>query len=104
MGKSMPVRTATVRLDGDYEGFEVQVRTNTSWAVKQDLASGDEARVVGALKTIIHGWNLTDEDGTALPTPKNGCDLLTAVPDEVLAAIINGYVGAIEKAAELPKA
>lgn len=104
MAKAMPVRTAQVALEGDYAGFAVTVRLNPSYAVKQDLNSGDTERVLAALKVIIHGWDLTDEAGQALPTPAGGCDLRTDIPDEVLGAIIRGYVGELNRATELPKA
>ena len=103
INKAMPIKTAVIPLDGDYEGFEITVRTNTTYAVKLDLQSGDTDRVLSALRSLVVGWNLTDDDGNPLPTPKAGTDLKTSVPDDILGAIIGGYVGAMNEAAKLPK-
>ena len=102
--KAMPVKTAVIPLDGDYEGFEITVRTNTTYATKVDLNSGETDRVFASLRALIVGWNLTDDDGQLLPTPRDGTDLKNAVPDEVLGGIITGYFKASNEAAKLPKA
>lgn len=100
----MPIKTTTFALENDYAGFEVTVRTNPTYAVKLDLQSGDTDKVVVALCALIIKWNLTDDDGTPLPTPKEGTDLKSSVPDDVFGAIISGYVKAVNEATKLPKA
>ena len=65
--KPMPVKTDTIELDGDYEGWEFEARLNPPLKVFGDLSSGEFARISPALAKIAIRWNFLNEDGTPLP-------------------------------------
>jgi hypothetical protein len=102
--KAMPVRVARIELSGDYEGFWADVQTNSSYAVKQELNSGEPGRVFDAFAPLIQAWNLTDAAGIVLPIPTTPEALAQDIPDEVLGQLLTGYREAQEAAAQLPKA
>jgi len=102
--KAMPVRVARVELTGDYAGFWADVQTNSSYAVKQELNSGEPGRVFDAFAPLVNAWNLTDRKGVALLIPTTPEALAQDIPDEVLGQLLTGYREAQEAAAQLPKA
>ena len=101
--KAMPVRVARIELSGDYEGFWADVQTNCSYAVKQELNSGEPERVFAAFAPLIRAWNLTDANGAAFAVPTIPEVLQQDIPDEVLGDLLTGYREAQAAAAQLPK-
>ena len=101
--KAMPVRVARVELSGEYVGFWADLQTNCSYAVKQELNSGEAERVFEAFAPLIKAWNLTDANGAAFAVPTSPDVLQQDIPDEVLGQLLTGYREAQEAAAQLPK-
>jgi hypothetical protein len=101
--KAMPVRTTRVNLTGDYAGFWADVQTNCSYAVKQELNSGDPERVFVSFAALVQDWNLTNKKGEPLPLPTTPDALRMDIPDEVLGDLLTGYREALAAAAQLPK-
>jgi len=104
MGQAMPVKTATIVLDGDYDGYTATVRTNPRFGTKLDLSSGDTERFMLAVRAIVLDWNVCDEEGTAIEPPAKSASAVNDVPDDLLAQIIEKYATKTGKQAELPKA
>lgn len=102
--KPMPVRVTRVELTGDYEGFWADLQTNCSYAVKQELNSGEPERVFEAFAPLIRAWNLTGANGAAFAVPTSPDVLQRDIPDEVLGDLLTGYREAQAAAAQLPKA
>ena len=102
--KAMPVRTTRVNLAGDYEGFWADLQINCSYAVKQELNSGEPERVFAAFAGLVQGWNLTDTQGHRCLVPTTPDALRLDIPDEVLGDLLTGYREALASAAQLPKA
>lgn len=67
--RRMPVRTAQIELDGEYEGFSFTLRTNAPLYVLAGLSSGDLPRITEALAEVLIDWNFPDENGDPLPPP-----------------------------------
>ena len=101
--KAMPVRVARIELSGDYEGFWADVQTNCSYAVKQELNSGEPERVFAAFAPLVLAWNLTSPSGKWLGIPITPEALQADIPDEVLGDLLTGYREAQAAAAQLPK-
>lgn len=102
--KAMPVRTTRVNLTGDYAGFWADLQINCSYAVKQELNSGEPERVFAAFAELVQAWNLTNATGAPLTLPTTPEALRHDIPDEVLGDLLTGYREALAAAAQLPKA
>ena len=99
--KPAPVRTIEVALDGDYAGWVATMRTNHKYGTLMDLSGGDQATQLAAMAAIFIAWNWVDEDGNELPQPPEG---LREADSEAVAAAMQKWADAQQKAAELPKA
>lgn len=66
-------RTTTIVNLEDTEGGEVEVYQSLSAAdIERMVKAGDETGIILPLTVVIKGWNLTDENGKALPvTPEH---------------------------------
>ena len=67
--RKQPVKTATVKLSGDFEGWEFEARLNPPMSALADVSSGNFDRIIAGLSKIIRKWNFVDDDGQALPEP-----------------------------------
>jgi len=99
--RRLPVRTALVRLSGDYDGFTATMRLNPRRHVVDQLRSGDMQRVSEAVAELVQRWNYVDEDGNDIPLTAAG---IYDLPDDLLAATIDGYFLAFAEATAVPKA
>jgi hypothetical protein len=92
--RRMPIERAELTIDlPGYEDWRVTVRLNPSWRLLEDdlrraLAAGDTARFAKALTRIILDWNFVDEEGEPLPVSEEG---VSALPDDLLAALVQAY-------------
>lgn len=93
--RKMPVRVKTLTLDGDYEGWELDVSVNPKLSVFGDLASGEFDRIAVALSKIIKKWNFVDEEGEALPAPS--VVSIEELPLELVTLISNKFVEELGK-------
>jgi hypothetical protein len=108
--RRMPVRTKRVDLDGDYEGWWAEVRTNAPFGVflnmMEMLSGGDDtdnvkvARAMGeliaSLPTLVRNWNFVDEEGDPLPCDING---MRRIPQDLLLVLLT----AMQKDETVPK-
>lgn len=96
----LPIRSATVELDGDYAGFMCKMRLNPRRSVVQGMTLGEIRALSESLAKVIISWNFVDEDGEPLEiTPENIHDL----PDDLLGATMTGYFAKFTKETEVPK-
>ena len=93
--KNMPIKTKTVTLDGDYEGWEFEISINPKLSVFGDLASGEFARIAPALAKIIRSWNFVDEEGIPLGNPS--IKTIEELPLELVTIISNKFVEELSK-------
>lgn len=99
-GPRLAVRTCTVYLTDHYDGFEATMRLNPRRAVLDELRSGDTRRCTDAMAQIVTQWNFCDEAGVAIPlTP----DEMYNLPDDLLAAVITGYLEEFNRVVDVPK-
>lgn len=97
----MPVRTAVLALDGDYEGWSATVRTNPRSIVLDEFGSEDFMRIRKALAQIVLTWNFVDEDGEPLPAPDAGG--VDACPPDLIGVLIQAYTQHVQALAGVPK-
>lgn len=108
MTRKMPVRTKEIHLNGDWEGWTFTARTNPPMGIISDMSSGDIDLITGSIAKIIIDWNFVDEEGNALPVPKdvfddNGEVLQTAVgivrsiPVDLLTVVSQSYSEEVAK-------
>ena len=67
--RMLPIRKATLELDGDYEGWSCTVRKNPPLRIFSDLQSGDFDRITEGLTLVILDWNFVDEAGKKMADP-----------------------------------
>ena len=98
--RRLPKRIETIQLPEPYEEFHVTAWINHPGQLREDMRSGDEAKVMAALKQIVLGHDLVDFDGQPYPAASEPA-FWTQAPDDVgyaiLGAIRNQY-------GKLPKA
>lgn len=99
--RRMPVRTATVELAGDFEGWTATMRVNPKMRTLDDLRSGDDVRLRAAVASLVVDWNFVDEEGEPLPAARDGG--IDECTDELLGELIDAYGRKIEELAALPK-
>lgn len=108
--RRMPVRTATVELDGDYAGWRATVRTNAPFANflrLSQLGAGDGQEMMAALGEVyallpklVMGWNFVDEDGAPLPCNAEG---FAQLPGDLMLKLITAAGSAANMGADDPK-
>jgi hypothetical protein len=105
-GAAMPTKTHTVKLDEiGYPGWFVSMRTNPRSSVYDDLISGEEQRWWKAFGQIVVEWNFADENGRAMPQPKEvEVEKDLDLPIGILAYVLDRYFDAVKGAAAIPKA
>ncbi len=91
--RKMPVKTATVNLKDEYEGWNFVARTNPPIGVFGLVASGNFDKIVEGLSLIIRSWNFVDEEGKDLEVPS--VDTVSYLPLDLITMVANEYVGAI---------
>ena len=67
--RKMPIKTATIALNGDWLGWEFTARTNPPLKLFGDLASGEFDRIIASLAKVLISWNFVDEEGLPLGEP-----------------------------------
>lgn len=97
--RRMPIRTATIALDGDYAGWTVRMRTNPPLSAFEQFTSGSFRQIREALTTLLLDWNFVDEDGAPLPLD-GGVEHL---PVDLLEQLIDKYVAAMNTRTAVPK-
>ena len=81
--RTLPVKTVRIALDGDYEGWWAEFRTNPPVGPLIDAMSAFQSADVNKIDTIlpplidmleqvIFKWNFVDEKGNELPCDKAG--------------------------------
>lgn len=93
--RKMPVKTADLKLDGEWEGWNFTARTNAPISVFSDIASQDFERIVKGLSRVVLKWNFVNEEGTPYgnPTRENIADL----PLDLVTSIANAFVEELTK-------
>jgi hypothetical protein len=94
--RRMPVRTATIVLNSEYEGWQATMRTNPPLRVYEEMQSGTVERVKVALAGVIVDWNFVDEAGEALPASAEG---VMALPADLLQQLITAWQVAVAQPA-----
>lgn len=83
MKRVMPVKTKRIELEGEYDGWWYEIRTNPPVGPLIDAIGAFEgankeklAEILPAIYTLleltIHTWNFVDEKGKDLPANKDG--------------------------------
>lgn len=67
--RMMPVKSRTIELTEDWDGWQFTARTNPSIGVFEKLQSGDFGLICEALGETILDWNFVDESGDSLVSP-----------------------------------
>ena len=109
MKRTMPVKTKRIELEGEYEGWWYEIRTNSpvgpltdafcafEAANKENLAEIRLSEVMPPiyklLELTLHNWNFVDEKGKDLPANKDGIrklpiDLLMPVAEKIQETIL----------------
>ncbi len=100
--RRMPVHTVPVKLEGEYEGWEAEMRTNIPAELFDRFGDGNllasDKRV--ALADLITRWNFVDEEGVALPAAKDGG--IHHCPLDLLTHLVRRYKDALDEVAALP--
>lgn len=103
--RRMPVRTKRIDLDGDFDGWWFEVRTNVPAGTLLKLQGMQEdesaaldnlAHVLDFIAGIVIAWNFVDEYGADIPVCRAGCEQL---PPE----LVQVCMGAFNESATLPK-
>lgn len=100
--RSWGARWGRIELTGDYAGWHAEMRLNPELSVWEDFSSGEDERFNSALKYLIRSWNLTDDDGHAIPTPAEGLDW-AAAPFDLKLNLTNAYTAAVTARMSPPK-
>lgn len=104
MKRKMPVKTRRIELEGEYEGWWYEIRTNPPVGPLIDAISTFEAAnkeslaeilppIYTLLELIIHSWNFVDEKGKDLSANKDGIkklpiDLVMLVAEKSQEAVL----------------
>ena len=102
----LPVATVDIALDElGYPGWLVTMRTNPRASVYDDfLAVDDMARWWHAFGQIVLSWNFADEDGQALPLPRDvESERDLDLPVGVIGFIYRRYIEEFRERIGLPK-
>jgi len=101
---SLPIKTARVDLgEIGYDGWYVDMRLNVRARTYDAFLSQDPEQFWSAYSEIVVAWNLEDEDGQALPLPKDGLGPRD-LPIDILNTLALRYVEAMADSAAVPKA
>jgi hypothetical protein len=91
--RKAPIKTATVVLKDDYEGWQFTARINPPINAFGNIASGNFDRMIKGLGAIIIDWNFVDENGAPLDQPSDltvgglSLDLVTMLANEYIAEV-----------------
>jgi len=100
----MPIHSVDIALDEiGYAGWTISMRLNVRARTYDDFLSQDREVFWTAFSAIVLGWNLLDEDGQALPLPKDGLGP-RELPIDILNTVVLRYVEAMADSAAIPKA
>jgi hypothetical protein len=102
----MPINTVEIELEEiGYPGWVVTMRTNPRSSVYDDFIAVDEPeRWWQAFGKLVLAWNFADEDGEALPLPKDSpSDRDIDLPVGIIAFIYRRYVEEFRERIGLPK-
>jgi len=103
-GAKLPIKVATLVLDGDYEGWALRVRVNPPCVffdefVRDDATISERASL---LASMTLEWNFVGEDGKLLGKPDSA--KMQALPSDLLLAIMSAYDQAVGEVTAIPKA
>jgi hypothetical protein len=90
--RRMPVKVTQIKLSGDYEGWEAEVRSNPPMRVFESLLSGKIETIRDALIAVVKSWNFVDEEGEPLPLSADG---LMGMPLDLTLALVKACSDAI---------
>ena len=96
-GFRIPKRTATLILDGDYQGAEVVVRLDVpvgTFLEIQDLVAQEKQLHVFQVfgDSILDTWNLQDENDQGIPADGNGMQM---IPIDLANIIVTEWSGVV---------
>jgi len=94
--RKMPIKTAEIKLEGDWEGWNFTARTNPTLGTFADAASGDFDRMAAALSAMVTGWDFVDEEGNPLPQPKEE-GATSLLPLDLTSTVISSIMDRIAK-------
>jgi hypothetical protein len=94
--RKLPIKTATIVLEGDYEGWELVCRTNPPMSMLQELASGDFKTLMATLPKLIISWNFVDEEGEYIGDPSEVT--IAKLPTELIMGVLNKITDKISSA------
>jgi hypothetical protein len=93
--RTQPIKTATIKLTGDYEGWEFIARTNAPIRAFGEIASGNFDNITKGLAQIMRSWNFVDEGGEELPTPS--IESISDLPLDLVTMCAQKFVEEINK-------
>jgi hypothetical protein len=100
----MPVKTITIECDEvGYPGWKIEMRLNPRSEAFDIFVSGDEDTSWEGFKQIVVAWNFGDENGVALPLPKDGLKRGQLPSDGLLNFIYKKYFEEFNSRIVLPK-
>lgn len=89
--RKLPVRTRDIAMKTPWEGWNFSARMNPPVRVFEDIASGDFARIIDGMTTVILSWNWVDENGEPLPDPSRVI-IANNIPIDLLTSAANAWV------------
>lgn len=103
---AIPVRrqepdVETIKLDGQWEGWEFTAYANPTWEEFSKLGSERLEPTLDLLTGLIISWNYVDRDGTALPPPREGG--WGKVGMRLIRATLLAYISWVKDGTDVPK-
>lgn len=106
-GAAMPIKLVELTLDEiGYPGWSVSMRINPRSSVYDQLVQTDDlSGWWAAFGTVVIEWNFADEDGAAIPLPREvGAQKDLDLPINLLGFVLTRYFEAVRAAGAFPKA
>ena len=91
--RRLAVRIKEVHLNGEFQGWSFVCRTNVPWSVLEGMQSGNYERIRDELAKILISWDFVDEEGR--PMPKPSPESISALPFDLMTAVLEGATEAI---------
>jgi len=95
----MPKRTIRIEMEGDYEGFWIDMWSNPPLRLFMDMQeTNDFDKLKGVVEKLIMDWNLVGFEGEVIPVGS-----IEDVSMELVGQIISLYLETIQAATAVPK-
>lgn len=80
-----------IELARELAGWVVTFRADVTMSAMAEISSGDPARMLTAIASIVVSWNYLDENGNELPKPTRANIATLGISDDVLILTIAAF-------------